>query len=75
MAGNVWEWCHTLYQSYPYKADDGREDESAAGTQVLRGGSFADDRRYARCAFRDDDDPDVRDDDLGFRVVVSPGFG
>ncbi len=26
MAGNVWEWCHSLFWPYPYRNDDGRED-------------------------------------------------
>jgi formylglycine-generating enzyme required for sulfatase activity len=74
MAGNVWEWCHSLYQPYPYKMDDGRESEEGAETRVLRGGSFSDNHGVVRCAYRFIDRPDIRGDNLGFRVVVSPGF-
>ena len=42
MAGNAWEWTHSIHRPYPYKADDGREDPSdATSSRVLRGGSFA----------------------------------
>jgi len=73
MIGNVWEWCHSLYKPYPYKADDGREDETASGARVVRGGSFSNSRRYARCACRYH--LGVIDDFLhgiGFRVAASP---
>ena len=75
MAGNVLEWCHSIYKpySYSYQADDGRENESGSEWRVLRGGAFGRDRGYARCAFRNDAHPDIRRDDLGWRVVVSPG--
>ena len=71
-AGNVWEWTSSLYKPYPYRADDGREDPSAPGRRVTRGGSWASNGRLARCAYRDDDHPDGFDDDYGFRVVL-PG--
>lgn len=38
LAGNVAEWTSSLYWSYPYDTDDGREDADAAGERVTRGG-------------------------------------
>jgi formylglycine-generating enzyme required for sulfatase activity len=73
MAGNVWEWTHSLLKEYPYKVNDGREDENAASMRVLRGGSYHFESQSVRCALRYGDYPDLRDWHLGFRVVlVSP---
>ena len=72
MAGNVWEWTSSLYKSYPYKVDDGREDAADAGRRVVRGGSFDDFGYFVRCAARDHYAPVGRYNLIGFRVM-SPG--
>jgi formylglycine-generating enzyme required for sulfatase activity len=57
MSGNVWEWTR---------------DASEENLRVLRGGSFYNGRDGVRCAFRYRSYPDIRDDDFGFRCVLSP---
>jgi formylglycine-generating enzyme required for sulfatase activity len=69
LAGNVWEWCSSLYVSYPYDARDGREDLAAEGLRVMRGGAFGLSRNKVRCAFRNPNAPDDCGFTIGFRVV------
>ncbi len=40
LAGNVWEWTHSIMKGYPYQQEDGREAESGSEARLLRGGSF-----------------------------------
>jgi formylglycine-generating enzyme required for sulfatase activity/tRNA A-37 threonylcarbamoyl transferase component Bud32 len=42
MAGNVLEWTSSLFKFYPYVASDGREDLTAPGDRMARGGSWHD---------------------------------
>ncbi len=72
MTGNVFEWCLSLFNRYPYNAYDGREHEKDNGTRVLRGGAFSSLRDHARCAFRVRYAPDLSDRNIGFRVVIAP---
>ena len=71
LAGNVWEWTLSRDRDYPYRPDDGRNDADGEGTRVLRGGSWDNIQRIARCAIRDGSGPDLFGDGIGFRVVVS----
>ncbi|MCE7948774.1 MAG: formylglycine-generating enzyme family protein [Chloroflexi bacterium CFX4] len=71
MSGNVWEWVSSVYEPYPYRADDGRETRDGTDSRGLRGGSWYYDRGDARAAFRSRPDPDFRGFNLGVRVAVS----
>ena len=72
MAGNVWEWTHSLRKPYPYQSNDGREDKNSSGRRVLRGGSFGMSMSMVRCAVRAV--PSLLYDTVGFRVVASPNL-
>lgn len=72
MAGNVWEWCHSLYKFYPYLVGDGRENEVEDGARMLRGGSWVGNQVSARCAFRNGKSPANRYDLYGLRYLLSP---
>jgi formylglycine-generating enzyme required for sulfatase activity/predicted methyltransferase len=77
MAGNAWEWCSSLYATYPYRMDDGRERLDTAGPRVIRGGSWSDHPTFLRCANRNRLYPNAIAPDsmtaanTGFRVVRS----
>ena len=72
MVGNVWEWTSSLYWPYPYRTNDGREDQQSTDMRALRGGSFVSQRLYARSATRGCDFASGHGDVLGFRVSMSP---
>jgi len=69
MHGNAAEWTRTTYKPYPYRDDDGRNDTTAMGRRVVRGGSFFDRPKRCRSAFRLDYPAWQRLFNVGFRVV------
>ena len=76
MAGNVWEWTHSIQNSYPYKIDDGRENPIASvlGRRIIHGGSFQLIQDFARSAFRDVAAVGYSDETIGFRICLAPPF-
>lgn len=60
MLGNVWEWC-----------DDRREDPATGETRdpVMRGGSWRSGAFHCTSVAHDPGHPDLRADNVGFRVV------
>ncbi len=81
MIGNIWEWTRSLWGrdmrspqfKYPYNPSDGREDLEAKTDmrRVLRGVSFFNEQKAARCAARYRYSPGNFYPSVGFRVVIS----
>ena len=70
MAGNVWEWCATPWQkSYNNYAELVDNTLNGNERRVLRGGSWANERRLMRAANRHRNHPNHRGPNVGFRVV------
>ncbi|MCB1859991.1 MAG: SUMF1/EgtB/PvdO family nonheme iron enzyme, partial [Gammaproteobacteria bacterium] len=46
-------------------------ERATSAPRVLRGGSWINNQRNARCAYRNRNNPDNWNNNLGFRVVLS----
>jgi formylglycine-generating enzyme required for sulfatase activity len=66
LSGNVWEWCLNKYE-HPEQI----HADTSAESRVLRGGSWFSAADFACSSRRIRDDPDLRYDSYGFRVVSS----
>jgi len=69
MHGNAAEWTRTTYRAYPYVENDGRNELTAEGRKVVRGGSFFDCPKRCRSAFRLAYPAWQRVFNVGFRMV------
>jgi formylglycine-generating enzyme required for sulfatase activity len=72
MHGNVWEWCEDkFHDSYDGAPGDGSAwVEGQTSRRILRGGSWYNNPRYCRSAFRSDNAV-FRTYYIGFRVCCS----
>ncbi|MDD4869181.1 MAG: SUMF1/EgtB/PvdO family nonheme iron enzyme [Kiritimatiellae bacterium] len=67
--GNAAEWTRSLFKAYPYNEDDGRNDISAQGKRVVRGGSWFDRPYRASSAYRLAYEPYQKVYNVGLRLV------
>jgi formylglycine-generating enzyme required for sulfatase activity len=81
MHGNVWEWCadhwHGNYEGAPEDGsawidEEAKEDKNSMYVRLLRGGSWRFHPADCRSAFRFNGPPDIRNNDVGFRVCCLP---
>ena len=70
MLGGVWEWTSSLYRTYPFVNSDGRNDASAEGPRVIRGGASTSGPAILRSANRNNGVADGSSDLLGFRCAL-----
>lgn len=84
MHGNVWEWCLDFYQASMQMADGSvnvkqtdptkKLDGSSGGNRIKRGGSWAQDAKWCRSAYREDHGVSSRSSENGFRLVCTAGL-
>lgn len=71
MGGNAMEWVSSLYQSYPYNQNDGRENTDISGLRVRRGGAWTSLVNNARTSYRSSLDSSLSSNNLGFRCAIN----
>ena len=69
MHGNVSEWCQDWYDDYPTGTVTDPKGPPSGQHTVLRGGSWLSNASVVQSAFRGEDYPIVRCNDIGFRLV------
>ncbi|MDX2074821.1 MAG: SUMF1/EgtB/PvdO family nonheme iron enzyme [bacterium] len=68
MSGNVWEWVSSLYQPYPYTAED-ESDTNTDSIRVFRGGAWNNGEVQMRSTYRGGNFPTTIDGSIGFRCA------
>ncbi|MBF0175141.1 MAG: SUMF1/EgtB/PvdO family nonheme iron enzyme, partial [Magnetococcales bacterium] len=74
LAGNIWEWQHTIYQDNVPPLEETLSDPvvTEGDRLVLRGGSWFDPADLLRAAYRVWNHAGGRHDFFGFRVAAAP---
>ena len=69
MHGNVWEWVHDCYETYPTGAVTDPQGPTSGGSRVFRGGGRSNVAWRCRSSSRGYCPPESRLDAVGFRVL------
>jgi formylglycine-generating enzyme required for sulfatase activity len=69
MYGNVSEWCQDWQDDYPSGTVKDPKGPASGQHRILRGGSWLSSKVVLQSAFRGQDYPVVRSNDIGFRLV------
>ncbi|TAN42490.1 MAG: formylglycine-generating enzyme family protein, partial [Nitrospirae bacterium] len=74
MSGNVWEWVQDIYSNKAYSSHSRNNPiyTESGSIRVLRGGSWSNIAENVRAANRFDNNPDLRNLYLGFRLARTP---
>ncbi|MDT8300200.1 MAG: SUMF1/EgtB/PvdO family nonheme iron enzyme [Sedimentisphaerales bacterium] len=70
MHGNVWEWCEDSYITHTISEEVDPNSSDSVPCRALRGGSWNADPSYCRSASRRGEPPQIRMNDIGFRIVM-----
>ena len=71
MLGNVWEWVRDRHGEYPGRSLTDPTGPVEGSSRVFRGCDWGSYARSCRSSDRLWDDPDIRDANLGFRLLVT----
>lgn len=70
-SGNVYEWVFDWYGNYDKGESVDPQGPKSGNRRVIRGGSWGNSARHLRLSYRYDTYPGSRNDDMGFRLVLS----
>ena len=71
MHGNVWEWCWDFYDIYPAGSAEDPAGAAFGLARVFRGGSWTNNARLCRSAYRYRYIPEFKHNTIGFRVCMT----